>query len=571
MSVPRPNIRVRSPRRGIAIAAVLLTGLGLLLVVLGLLHSVRAGVSSIGGTEDAIQIRLAARSAVRGFATILARDRDAMLSGRSPDPPASFELFELPGGDPGRLAVVRLIPVGPSGGLLAAEGGRLDLNSVDATALQATGLFSAREADVVIAARDARPGRRFDHVSDLLALEGDGALGPTRVLGPLDEIAILSRVDEEPESAGERIRMRLDADLGSAIRPIADVFTVHSFEPDLDAEGRPRLRPGIDDSASEFVGRDETRDLVERVLAGNPMGGGTEDPDEGEDESDESTARSEDDSDPLPTSSEALVSAVRRASSGLPAGDVGTAFDRLTIHDGGWRNGLLDINTASIEALQGIPGIDSTLAAAIVARRDSVEDQRRFDRFWPVVEEIVTPEVWDEIVPRITTRSLLWRAILAVGSVPGDELDGPLQSPLAWEVLVDCGSPIPRIVELRDVTLLELTAHLMEAAGEAESALSSDPSLEDDPSAESSSRGLFDDAPLFDGAPLFDDPPLFDGDPLFNDADLFQASPLFDPTAPGGVPGDGFEDPEGAGNPDLPSAPRDRGPGGRWRSSGSSR
>ena len=575
MRIRRPGIQAPASRRGIALAAVLLTGLGLLLVVLGLLHSVRAGVSSIGGTEDAIQSRLAARSAVRGFAAILARDRGEMLRGLSPDPPSSFELFELPGGDLGRLAVVRLIPVGSGGELVVAESGRLDLNSVDATALEATGLFSALEAEVVIAVRDARPGGRFNHVSDLLAIEGDGAPGPTRVLGPLDEIAILSRVDELEESAGDRIKMRLDADLGSGTRPIADVFTVHSFEPDVDARGGSRLRPGLDRSASDFAGRIETRALMERVLAGGTPEGESApptDPLEDVEDSDDS----EGEVDPVPTSSAGLVSALRQASSRVPEADVGNAFDGLTIHEGGWRNGLLDINTASVEALQGIPGIDSSLAAAIVARRESVADDRRFDRFWPVVEELVETEAWDAVVPWISTRSLLWRAILVVGVVSGDEPEGPLESPVAWEVVVDCGLETPRIVELRDVTLLELTARLLEAAGEAGSEFPLETSLAGEESAESLDQGLFDDpplfgdGPLFDEAPMFDDLPLFDGRPLFDADPLFNAVPLFDSNGPENVFGDRFKDAEMGEDSSRPAAPRDRGPGGRWRSSASS-
>lgn len=575
MRIHRAGIHTSGSRRGIALAAVLLTGLGLLLVVLGLLHSVRAGVSSIGGTEDAIQTRLAARSAVRGFAAILARDRDEMLRGLSPDPSAAFELFELPGGDPGRLAVARLIPLGSSGALVVGESGRLDLNSVDATALEATGLFTALEAEVVIAARDARPDGRFNHVSDLLAIEGDGAPGATRVLGPLDEISILSRVDDAEESVGDRIKMRLDAELGSGTRPIVDVFTVHSFEPDVDARGGVRLRPGLDESASDFEGRLETQALMERVLTGGTPEGESDGPTEAAEPA-EDQQDSEPEADPVPTSSEALVSALRRASVSTPGADVGSAFDGLTIHEGGWRNGLLDINTAPVEALQGIPGIDSSLAAAIVARRESVAEDRRFDRFWPVAEELVEPAAWDVVVPRISTRSLLWRAILVVGLVPGDEPEGPLQSPVAWEVVVDCGLQTPRIVELRDVTLLELTARLLAAAGEADSEFSSAAPLAGEQSSGSVDEGLFDDSPLFTDGPLFDEPPLFDDLPLFDgaslfeDDSLFESAPLFGGNGSTSLFGGGSE---GAGTEDDSSSatvPRDRGPGGRWRSSASS-
>ena len=102
-------------RRGIAIGAVLLVGLGVLLIVVGTLHFVRAGVASMGGIDTAIQTRLAARSAVRVLAAELYSEREAMLAGSPPSPPDRYELFELPGGEEGRIAVARLLPLGPGG------------------------------------------------------------------------------------------------------------------------------------------------------------------------------------------------------------------------------------------------------------------------------------------------------------------------------------------------------------------------------------------------------------------------------------------------------------------------
>ena len=78
-----------------AIAAVLVVGLGILLIVVGTLHFVRAGVASMGGIDEAIQNRLAARSAVRALAGDLHADRDSMLRGSIPQLPASYELFDL--------------------------------------------------------------------------------------------------------------------------------------------------------------------------------------------------------------------------------------------------------------------------------------------------------------------------------------------------------------------------------------------------------------------------------------------------------------------------------------------
>ncbi len=45
--------------------------------------------------------------------------------------------------------------------------------------------------------------------------------------------------------------------------------------------------------------------------------------------------------------------------------DAGLALDAIARDPGAWRNGLLDINTASVAAMQSVEGIDPPLAIAI--------------------------------------------------------------------------------------------------------------------------------------------------------------------------------------------------------------
>lgn len=576
MSPPRTN--PGSDRRGIAIGAVLLVGLGVLLIVVGTLHFVRAGVSSMGGIDSAIQTRLAARSAVRVLAADLFAERDAMLRGSIPNPPDRYELFELPGGEGGRIAVVRLLPLGPGGARVISEAAKIDLNLATATELAATGLLSPSEAATIVAARDARPGGRFEHLTDLLALEGDGAPGPGRVLGPLDEIAILSRVDGDEEDLGERISLRLDDDLGSAdlSRPLSEVLTVHSFEPDLRIDGAKRLLlPGSGEDSIDLDGLDpETRQYV-RAWLETPEDEDDEAAQEDEEVRDDDVAGTESMGDQDSGTMIDEREFVRRVwtIADRNGGDAGLALDAFTPVEGGWRNGLLDINLASSEALRGLDGMDETMATAIVARRDSVAEDRRFDRFWPITEGVVEADSWLEIVPRTTTRSLVWRATFAVGVVSVDDPDAPLESPIAWEVVVDCGGDRPRLVEIRDVTMLELVARML--VDTKESVLGP----EDPEDLATDGEGdLFAGDPLFPDDPLFSDPALFDDDPLFSDSALFDDQPIFGdpPLFPGSSafttprPGDfgEFEDPgEGPGA----SRPRDRGPGGRWRPATGSR
>ncbi len=561
---PRKNRTSR--RRGIAIGAVLLVGLGVLLIVAGTLHFVRAGVASMGSIDDAIQTRLAARSAVRVLALDLHAERDSMLRGASPNPPDSYELFDLSGGQDGRIAVARLLPLGPGGARVASEAARIDLNLATASELAATGLLSASEGATIVAARDARPGGRFEHLTDLLALVGDGAPGPTRVLGPLDEIAILSRVDGDEEDLGERISLRLDGDLGSAngARPLSQVLTVHSFEPDLQVDGSERLLlPGSGEGSLDVDGLDpEIRQYV-RAWLETPE---DEDAKEGED-ADLLEGASALQADSGTKVDEAEF--VRRvwAIAERNGGDAGLALDALTSVEGGWRNGLLDINLASSEALQGIEGMDETMARAIVARRDSVAEDRRFDRFWPISEGVVESDAWLKVVPRITTRSLVWRATFAVGIVPADDPDAPLASPVAWEVVIDCGGDRPRLVEVRDVTMLELVARMI--VDDDEQALEVEASESDGPDADSD---LFSEEPLFSGDPLFESQPLFPETSLFPEASLFEGPSLFPGSSDSeetnfGAPGSSAEPLDAVESP----LRRDRGPGGRWRPATGSR
>lgn len=563
--LPGP-VAVASGRRGVAIGAVLLVGLGVLLIVAGTLHYVRAGVASIGGADAAIQTRLAARSAVRVFARNLHENQSGMLGGAVPEPPATYELFELPGPGDGRLAVARLLPLGPGGSRIVSESAKLDLNLATAEELEATGLLSSIEASTIVAARDARPGGRFVHLSDLLSLEGDGAPGPSRVLGPLDELAILSRVDADAEDIGERIASRLGDDLGprGGATPLAEVLTIHSFEPDLQIDGSERLLlPESGEGSLDLEGLGpETRQYVQAWL------GTSEDREVEKIEGDqvpETESATERDSGTTVDEDEFIRRVWTIADRN--GGDAGLALDGFTLVDGGWRNGLLDINLASVEALRGLPGIDEEIAAALVARRESIAEDRRFDRFWPVAEGVVDAERWLPVVSRVTTRSLVWRATLAVGIVPADDPDAPLASPIAWEVVVDCGGARPRLVEIRDVTMLELVARMI--AGDDEQVFDVEASEPDGPD---------EDSDRFRGEPLFSEEPLFERQPLFPGTSLFSEDPLFE--GPSLFPGSSDSEGTGFGDSGSSTEPRDalesplrrdRGPGGRWRPATGSR
>ena len=565
--IRRHSNRGSSNRHGVALAAVLLIGMGIMIVALGVIHLVRADVASLGAAEDLEQSRLLARSAIRAVSAELARSRAVMLRGETPDLPARIEILELETGENARIGVAMLLPVGPGGARLVAEAGRIDLNGVDAEAIADTGLVTMVEARTIVAARDARPGGRFESVLDLLSLKGDVSFTPERMLGPLDEIRILSRVDAEESSTGERILERLEADLAGDVRGLADLFTVNAFEPDVRLDGTPRLDPDLAEPgavADAGIEDPATVELLERFFGGGADVAADRDRERGR--NDRNASDADDDQEPEIPASGGPMSRLRRAVREDGA-DSGLALDAIARDPGAWRNGLLDINTASVAAMQSVEGIDPPLATAIAARRDSLAVDRRFSRLWPVEEGLVEPANWDEVADRITTRSTVWRFVIAVG-IELEGADEGLETPTAWEVVLDCGSVPPRVVELRDVTMLELAARMVGIGAED----ADDPMIDvEDAAADASPDDRVGDAPLFGGdPPLFDDGSMFDEESSRFDGErsLFDDdSSLFDDPASAFDTPDLFRDEPDSGTGSSPPVDRngDRGPGGRWR------
>ena len=219
--------RPTSPRRGLVIIAVLVIVGAALLVVTGLLFLIQADVAGAAGARDAAQSRALVRSGLLVIQQELDGQRDRILDGELPELPEEFLLYEAPGD---RRGVVRLLPVTPDGRRLGPEAARLDLNTVDAAALGATGLIAPELAGRVIAYRDARGGA-IQSVAELLEVDGMTA---EVLYGPLDGIRVLG--DGEVEDFGEE----------ATPRGLADVVTVYGFEPALQRSGRLRINFNVE-------------------------------------------------------------------------------------------------------------------------------------------------------------------------------------------------------------------------------------------------------------------------------------------------------------------------------------
>ena len=208
-----------------------------------------------------------------------------------------------------------------------------------------------------------------------------------------------------------------------------------------------------------------------------------------------------------------------------------------------------------------MPEIDDAAANEIVARRDALAEERRFAKTWPFELGILDPQRHGSVLDRITTRSFLWRVVLAVGTEDVDaEMEG-LENPLVWEILVDIGSEPPRLVELRDVTMFEFVARMIDERDTFAGPDVVDVEGEDDTNATTALEPNGGDG-LFQGPALFSGQPLFDEQPLFSNAPLFDDEPLFDPDSPDSE-GPFMDDPERGDSTDPRS--------GRWRPATGSR
>lgn len=411
-------------RRAFIMLAVLVVVSGAVLAVMGMLWLVRADVAGAATMEQSAQSRCLAWSGLQAVLVRLDAQRDRILDGARPTIDRQLVIYETSD----RVGVVRLLPVGPGDERLAAQAGRLDLNHVTTEALAATGLVDPALGSAIIAEREARGG--FQSEIDLLGIEG---VTPELLYGSLDRVAddwVQVTRAEEPEPASRLAR----DDQGG--RGLMDVFTVYAFEPMLQRNGR--LRINLNTPWSDELGRrlderfGEGAGQAVRAL----MEGGVK----------------------LDTHAQ-LLAALRTLQ--VPVERWGEVLDAVTTRSDELVGGRLDINTASYEALLALPGATPQEAAAIVRTREALGEEVMAEVTWPVLQKVLTPERFEAIASRITTRSWCWRVRLVAGEVHSDNPDGPLVSPVAWEAVIDLTGPQARLAYLREITMLPVAAMLL--------------------------------------------------------------------------------------------------------------
>ncbi|MCA9292152.1 MAG: helix-hairpin-helix domain-containing protein [Phycisphaerales bacterium] len=420
----------RRPRRSFVLVTVLVIVGIALFVATSFLFLAQAEVAGVSSSLDAVQSRALLRSGLRVVIAELDRQREGILDGDLPRLEDSYVLDE----NGSRLGVVRLLPVSMTGESIVSEASKLDLNSITAERLIATGFVEDAIAQAIVDHRAAMPGGLYTSVAQLLDVPG---ITPTMVYGPIEELTVMDDALGVERDIGERIKDRLS---GGTPRGLADLLTVWSFEPALQRSGRLRINLNVPWS-DELAGRIEER-WDAGVAAGvkQIMQNGTT------------------------FDSDAKIFQVMRFFNVDPA-DWPDAVDTLTTEEGEFHFGRLDINTAPYEALLGLPTVTADQAASIVRLRDRVDPDERATIAWPAIAEVLTPEQYDDLGAMMTVRSWTYGVRLAVGTVAADDPEGPLDHPVIYEVVVDLCAPRARVAYLRDISLLQTAAMVAVAAG----------------------------------------------------------------------------------------------------------
>jgi hypothetical protein len=135
-------------------------------------------------------------------------------------------------------------------------------------------------------------------------------------------------------------------------------------------------------------------------------------------------------------------------------------------------DGLININTAPIEVLTTIPGIDEPLAESILSARKSISPEKRATIAWLFQEDVVDAESFKRIAPYLTARGSQFSFQVVGFGVPSGRFR-------RLEIVIDSSELTPRVVYLRDLTRLgapfKLEPETTEAPKEARASERSEP------------------------------------------------------------------------------------------------
>lgn len=416
-----------SRRGGFVIVAVLIAGISGLWVATSLLFLAQSDVRFAEVTMARTQHRSLGLSGLRLLADVLVDQREELLAGQAPVVESQYSLWD----DGDREAVVRLLPCGPGGERLVGEAGRLDINHATLEQLSSLPMMDTGQAQAVVDARQTRSGQRFHSIHDLLDIDGIEAQD---LFGDLSEEESMDQALGAEGDLAERVEQRLQF---TEPRGLIDVLTVYGFEPNLQRSGRRRIDLNVawsDELARRVTERfgEGAAQALEKLF--------------------HETSFDED---------AKIVRVLRNLN--VPTRDWVEPLDTLTTRSHVHVAGRLDLNTASADTMETLPGIDRSLADRLVAERESLDEQERATIAWPVLRDVLSPEAFEAIAGLVTVRSWTWRVRIAAGTVAADDPDGPIEHAVVYEAVIDLADPRPRLGYLREITMLQTAARLAAA------------------------------------------------------------------------------------------------------------
>ena len=142
----------------------------------------------------------------------------------------------------------------------------------------------------------------------------------------------------------------------------------------------------------------------------------------------------------------------REYSSGVTEDNFAKLLDSYTINPNPILPARVNINTAPANILTQIPGIDETLATAIVSTRTTVTPEKSQSIAWLIEAGVLGIDQFAQLEPYLTARSFQYHVQVIGYGIPSGKYR-------VLEAIVDLIGPTPRIIYLRDLTKLGIPYH----------------------------------------------------------------------------------------------------------------
>ena len=455
----RRGVRTAQKTSGFVLVAVLVVLAAAILIATGSIFAARSATAASRASIAEERLRSAALDGVALAVDAIARDRARILAGGTPE--LESALLERVDGE--ERIEVQLVAM-PLGGFAEPEGAKFPLARLDATLTDVLGKSSGadevREA-IFAALASARERTSVESVLAQIA-ESDRVRALKALLGPLRTATVSGdRVSDERPSD--------DAEL-----PVISLVSAHARESLVDASGTERLdliaATGAEDSARESAGgtgvEERRSDAALEAF------------DEAELKAIEESARD------VPAEPDDGRIAQACLARGVPLSRREEILTKNTLHAGKLAPARLDLLRAPrpvLEAFAQAEGLPDGFAERVESVRESLDPAERANTAWLVERRVLSAEEHARIAGRVTSRSTAWRfRVVAQLEVGGDDFaaserlttfderggssrkgassgtnDSRGGALAVFDAIVEVGGQVPRLVYLREVSLLD--------------------------------------------------------------------------------------------------------------------